>query len=194
MISVHTISGWSLFPGPFYDLKVCHKIFIMLVEEENLSSQLRRQFLCMRFANNFTIYTCISWMRWFSPIHHRPEATGWRGGVGDRSHGEKWLQGNTRPALCALSDIYTMFYKEVSWGELLRCTMVCFRCHTVVHYAARSWINNITFSFHIKLWLTFIFHVQTDFCMFLFSRVKWIHWADHDWKIIVFCLEKTTEN
>lgn len=63
----------ELISSAIYDLKVCHEIFIKLVEKENLSSQLQRQFLCMRFANNFTIYTCYSWMQWLSPIHHRPE-------------------------------------------------------------------------------------------------------------------------
>lgn len=137
------ICGWNLFPGPFAHMKVCHKIFIMLVaEKENLSLQLQRQFLCMRFANKFATYTCYSWMQWFSPIHHpnHLDDMGWgRGGgvalwmgVGER----KGLRLYTLSLLYLLSDICTTLYKEVSRGEALRCFVPCFRCHTVSLYCA----------------------------------------------------------
>lgn len=41
----------------------------------------------------------------------------------------------TLPLLYLLSDIYTMFYDEVSRGEVLRCIMPCFRCQTEIHYS-----------------------------------------------------------
>lgn len=114
--------SWS-----FYNLKVCHKkkITMLVVEKQNLSSQLQRQFLCMRFANKFNTYTCYSWMRWFSRIQ-----SCWGTGASERNGSRS----HTLPLLYLLSDIYTMFYKGVSWGELLRCIMPCFRCHTELHY------------------------------------------------------------
>lgn len=127
-----------------YNLKVHHKIFIMfVVAKENLSSITEAIFmheLCKQVLphipatvawNNLVPFIIpTSWMtrRW-TTLHWGREV--WeRERKGSRLH--------TLPLLYLLSDIYTMFYQEVCWGELLRCIMPCFRCHTELHYTVLS--------------------------------------------------------
>lgn len=136
----------ELISWTIYDLKVCHKIFIMpVVAKGNVSLQLQRQFLCMSSANMFTAYTCYSWTQWFGPIHH-PNQLGDTGvdgvalGMGAVDRNGSRLR--TLPPLYLLNDIYTVFYKGVSWGELLRCIMLRFRRHTELHYAALSFLEH----------------------------------------------------
>lgn len=151
----------ELISWTIYDLKVYHKIFIMLVvvEKENLPPQLQRKFLCMSFANKFTTHTCYSWMQWFSPIHHPnqlgdTEADAAALGTGATERSGSRL--HTLPLLYLLSDIYTMFYKGVSWGELLRCIMPRFRCHTELHYTELT-VGCLRYSSDMSQYISLLF-------------------------------------
>lgn len=163
-ISVNMICGWNLFPGPFAHLKVCHKIFIMLVaEKENLSLQLQRQFLCMRFENKFTTYTCYSWIQWFSPIHHPNHLDDM--GVEDVAPGtaaakRKGLRLYT--LLCSIywvtfTQCFTKGWAEVSYWDASCCASdviqsFVMRCSLFEHQLKHESIGRTSFFFQMKLW------------------------------------------
>lgn len=100
------------------------------------SLQLQRQCLCMSRQVYHIYSTCCCWL---ASIHHHKQLD--EASVDklvaletavDKMNGS-WLQ--MLPPLYLLTDIYTMFYKGMSWGKLLRCTVLRLRCHTELHYA-----------------------------------------------------------
>lgn len=126
----------------------------------------------MRFVKGFATCTSCSWMLWFRPIHHPTRRDGvW---VDTAAWGDWHLrQQQYKVRLTFLSSVYihTVFEREVSSGELLRCIMPSSRRHAGPRYTeitvwgpAQPWINAWHyFPFQKKPRVWFMFHVQTGF-------------------------------
>lgn len=157
----------ELISWTIYDLKGCHKIFIMpVVEKENLSTQLLRQFLCMRSANKFTIYTCYSLMQCFSPIHNPKQLDDTE--VDAVVSGSESLRAGfkvTHTSFFLFSEwhLHNVLQRgEFGWAAEMHHAMLqmsywatlCL-CSLFDVQPSHESIHNITFSFQIKPWVIY---------------------------------------